>query len=61
MTAGERRWARDAQHAIAKAAKLEEAIREHYRQVVHHENWGADDDLWAVLNLRRPRERASAA
>jgi hypothetical protein len=33
-----------------RVTELERAIREHYHQV-HARNWGADDDLWAVVGL----------
>jgi hypothetical protein len=34
---------------------LERAIRTHYRRV-HAGNWGADDELWAVLGLEAKAE-----
>jgi hypothetical protein len=44
----------------ARAEKLEAAIREHHRQVMEQDNWGADDVLWATLALAgRPEQKAA--
>lgn len=39
----------------ARVAELERAIRDHHYQA-HAGNWGADDDLWAVVGLEADAE-----
>lgn len=49
----------DLAQAQRRADQLEQAIRHHFDQVVKHDNWGADVELWWTLKLRRPQERAA--
>jgi hypothetical protein len=41
--------------ALDNADALKRAIKRHYNQV-HAHNWGADDELWAVVGLEADPE-----